>query len=179
LSPQAASHCRSLQRYLEVVAGTFSSAQSAAAVPGGLLIPWPPKRPSTTRATQIKQMRGWWDLVCSISTRSRSAVRGAKASAAKRVVAGTRGHSRANHRAPRVAERGALYLQMAPGLRVEMTTSLTVNGQNAYPFRTQTQPFSVASAEEVPAKRPKADARTRTGDPFITRERRVRDRRAR
>ena len=39
-----------------------------------------------------------------------------------------------------------------------------------YPFRTQTHPFSVASAEEVPAKEPKADALTRTADPFITSE---------
>jgi hypothetical protein len=37
-----------------------------------------------------------------------------------------------------------------------------------HPFRTRKPPSTVASAEENPAKEPKADARTRTGDPFIT-----------
>jgi hypothetical protein len=59
---------------------------------------------------------------------------------------------------------------MAPELREEMTTSLTVKGQKMYPFRTRKPCASVAGAEEVPAKSPKADARTRTGDPFITSE---------
>ena len=39
-----------------------------------------------------------------------------------------------------------------------------------YPFRTQKLQGGVASLEEVPANRAKADARTRTGDPFITSE---------
>ena len=37
-----------------------------------------------------------------------------------------------------------------------------------YPFRTREPPSTVAKAEESPASEPKADARTRTGDPFIT-----------
>src|SRR5918995_3827321 len=48
-----------------------------------------------------------------------------------------------------------------------------------YPFRTRGSHFGSASAEESPAKEPKADARTRTRDRFITREGRVRDRRPR
>jgi hypothetical protein len=39
-----------------------------------------------------------------------------------------------------------------------------------YPFGTRGLHFGVASAEESPAKEAKADARTRTGDPFITSE---------
>jgi hypothetical protein len=39
-----------------------------------------------------------------------------------------------------------------------------------YLFRTRRPRASVVSAEESPAKEPKADARTRTGDPFITSE---------
>jgi hypothetical protein len=39
-----------------------------------------------------------------------------------------------------------------------------------YPFRTRTPRASVASREKRPAKELKADARTRTGDPFITSE---------
>jgi hypothetical protein len=54
-----------------------------------------------------------------------------------------------------------------------MTTSLTEKRSKMYPFLTRKLLFSVANAEEVPAKGPKADARTRTGDPFITRERQV------
>src|SRR5918996_2185494 len=41
-------------------------------------------------------------------------------------------------------------------------------------FRQRAQPPTVCSGA-FPANRPKADARTRTGDPFITRERQVRD----
>src|SRR5918992_1514508 len=48
-----------------------------------------------------------------------------------------------------------------------------------YPFRTREPPSTVAKAEESPASEPKADARTRTGDPFITRERQVGDARPR
>src|ERR687892_1908571 len=48
-----------------------------------------------------------------------------------------------------------------------------------YPFRTRKPRSGAATAKENPAKWPKADARTRTGDPFITRERRVRDARPR
>src|SRR5918999_5314454 len=44
-----------------------------------------------------------------------------------------------------------------------------------YLFRTRRPRASVVSAEESSPSEPKADARTRTGDPFITRERRVRD----
>ncbi len=89
--------------------------------------------------------------------------------------ASSRGHSRVNRQEPRVGEKGAKYLQMLPELREKMTTSLTVKGQKMYPFRTRSPRFSVANAEETPAKAAKADARTRTGDPFITREGRVRD----
>jgi hypothetical protein len=39
-----------------------------------------------------------------------------------------------------------------------------------YPFRTRKATVNVAGTEEVPAKGPKADARIRTGDPFITSE---------
>jgi hypothetical protein len=39
-----------------------------------------------------------------------------------------------------------------------------------YPFRTREPPSTVAKAEKSPANEPKADARTRTGDPFITSE---------
>jgi hypothetical protein len=43
-------------------------------------------------------------------------------------------------------------------------------GPKMYPFRTRTPRSGVADVEELPAKRLKADARTRTGDPFITSE---------
>ena len=39
-----------------------------------------------------------------------------------------------------------------------------------YPFRTREPPSAVAKAEESPASEPKADARIRTADPFITSE---------
>ena len=39
-----------------------------------------------------------------------------------------------------------------------------------YPSCTRKPPIGVASTEEAPAKEPKADARTRTADPFITSE---------
>src|ERR671910_2702475 len=39
-----------------------------------------------------------------------------------------------------------------------------------YPFRTRTPAIRGCDGEEIPAKEPKADARTRTGDPFITSE---------
>ena len=39
-----------------------------------------------------------------------------------------------------------------------------------YPFRTQGLPRSVARLDKYPANEAKADARTRTGDPFITSE---------
>src|SRR5918996_6253195 len=48
-----------------------------------------------------------------------------------------------------------------------------------YPFRTRKPRSGAATAKENPAKWPKADARTRTGDPFITREKQVRDGRPR
>ena len=39
-----------------------------------------------------------------------------------------------------------------------------------YPFRTRNAPSVLPGQTNVPANAPKADARTRTGDPFITRE---------
>jgi hypothetical protein len=39
-----------------------------------------------------------------------------------------------------------------------------------YPFRTSDRRFAVANADESRCERRKADARTRTGDPFITSE---------
>ena len=44
-----------------------------------------------------------------------------------------------------------------------------------YPFRTQRPRAGFAGTDEIPANGPKADARTRTADPFITSEGRVRD----
>ena len=44
-----------------------------------------------------------------------------------------------------------------------------------YPFRTRRLALVLPTQTKAPATRPKADARTRTGDPFITREGRVRN----
>jgi hypothetical protein len=87
----------------------------------------------------------------------RSAVAHAPESASReaRARASSRGHSRANHRTLRVGETRSKYLQMVPELREEMATSLTVNGQNTYPFRTRKPRSGVARAEEIPANRTK------------------------
>ena len=39
-----------------------------------------------------------------------------------------------------------------------------------YPFRTRKPQSALPLQAKIPANRPKADARTRTGDPFITSE---------
>src|SRR5215203_6169674 len=48
-----------------------------------------------------------------------------------------------------------------------------------YPFRTRESPRALPAQAKVPCKSEEADARTRTGDPFITRERQVGDARPR
>ena len=58
------------------------------------------------------------------------------------------------------------------------TTSLTGNRSEMYPFRTPITLSSlhgVVEGDKKSCKSDRADARTRTGDPFITRERQVRD----
>ena len=50
------------------------------------------------------------------------------------------------------------------------TPSLAVNRSEDVPVSYPEPHSDVARAEEVPAKATKADARTRTGDPFITSE---------
>jgi hypothetical protein len=74
---------------------------------------------------------------------------------------------------------GQNYLEMRLNRPGAGTPSLTVNGSGDVPVLYPRVASSVASTGESPCKSDEADARTRTGDPFITRERRVRDARPR
>jgi hypothetical protein len=84
--------------------------------------------------------------------------------------ASTPGHSRAL----RLGDRGSVAvtecLQIAMSRRRRGTPSLIRTGQRTYPFCTRRPRGGVATPRKVPANDPKADARTRTGDPFITSE---------
>ena len=89
---------------------------------------------------------------------------------------GKRGHAR--HRAgtpgipiKSVADRRVeKLLQIGINTRRNWTPSPNMTESEMYPFRTRTAVPAVVNAGEIPADRAKADARTRTADPFITSE---------
>ena len=75
---------------------------------------------------------------------------------------------------------GSNYLEIGLNRPGDRTPSLTVNGSEHVPVSyPKAHSLGVPTQTKAPGNRPEADARTRTGDPFITRERQVRDGRPR